>query len=281
MRGDGGGGTGDGCGAICFPSCEPGDFTFPNSNAFIVDGNGGPAITGGCTAMTDAIDDGIKNRRIGNYYGGLATTTPGPPWDNPDSVEAFRLNVMAAAQAAQGAGTCQTYCYNASFAYHNGNNTFGSVADPQITYIGGSAVMGGNISGAGILVVKGNMQWHGTPNFKGLIVVLGGSFTIAGGGHGGDHGGSVVVLSAPGGNPAADFGDSNWYNNGGGNALYKFDCGALWAAHGLLDASGQAMWAPECDSSAPGSPYAAGPGDLIIASWRENIGWREEFFGSD
>lgn len=273
--------VGDGCGTICFPSCNPGNFDFPTSNAFQVDGGGGPAITGGCQTMTNEIVDGIRDNRIGNYIGGIHTTEVGAPWNDPDSVEAFRANIEAAAQAAQAAGTCQTYCYRASNAYELGNPVFGTVADPQITYIEGNAWMGGDVTGAGIMFVTGNLAWSGTPQFKGLIVTLGGTFTIAGGGIGGDHGGSVVILNAPGGVPPADFGASGFANDGGGNALYQFDCGALWAAHDLLDEEGQTLWAPECGAEGADSPYDAEPGELIIASWRENIGWREEFFGSD
>ena len=277
----GGGGTtnGDGCGAICFPSCNPGDFDFPNSNVFQVDGNGGPAVTGGCQAMTDEILDGIKNSRIGNYIGGIETTGVGAPWDSPETTELFRENIEQTAINAQGAGGCMTYCYRAGSAYEFGNSQFGTSANPQITYIGGNAYMGGNITGAGIMFVNGNLAWNGTPQFEGLIVTLGGTFTIDGGGHGGDHAGSVVILNQPG-NGVGNFGQSNFDNTGGGNALYKFDCDALWAAWDELDATGQALWSPQC-AAAAGSPFGAGPGELVIASWRENIGWREEFFGSD
>ncbi|MDX1555342.1 MAG: PilX N-terminal domain-containing pilus assembly protein [Xanthomonadales bacterium] len=272
--------AGDGCGAICFPSCNPGIFDFPNSNSFEVDGNGGPAITGGCQTMTDEIREGIRNNRIGNYIGGVATTSPGSPWTDSVTVEQFRANVEASAQAAQAGGGCQGFCYSAGDVVDMGNTVYGTVAVPQITYIHGSAAFGGDISGAGIMFVNGGLSWNGTPNFKGLIVTLGGSFTIDGGGTGGDHAGSVVILNTEEPDVILDFGDSSFYNNGGGTALYKFNCDALWAAQALLDEAGQALWSPECETG-PGSPYLAGPGELIIASWRENIGWREEFFGSN
>ena len=272
--------AGDGCGALCFPGCEAGDYNFPNSNAFHVDGGGGFAITGGCAEMTDEILEGIRDNRIGNYAGGVGTTTPGTPWDSPDSVESFRQNIMESAIAAQGAGSCMGLCFFNGDFVDNGNTQYGTAALPQITYIHGDAEFGGNISGAGIMFVNGNLAWNGTPNFQGLIVTLGGTFTIDGGGTGGDHAGSVVILNAPGGDPAAEFGASNFDNTGGGTAEYNFDCGALWAAHDLLDPDGQTLWSPECDTG-PESPYAAGPSELIIASWRENIGWREEFFGSE
>jgi hypothetical protein len=273
----GGGGVGEGCGALCFPSCNPGTFDFGNSNAFQVDGNGGPAITGACPDMTTAIRNGIRDNRIGNYIGGVDTTSPDAPWDDPDTVEDFRSTVEAKAMADNGSGTCMTYCYNASTAYHFGNPAFGTPADPQVTYIAGNAYFGGNVTGAGIMFVNGNLHWNGTPKFEGLIVTLGGTFTVSGGGLGGDHAGSVVILNASGN---GTFGNSNLYNTGGGTALYRFDCGALWAAWETLDADGQALWSPNCEVG-PASPYGAGPGELIVASWRENIGWREHFFGSD
>ncbi|HKJ17361.1 MAG TPA: PilX N-terminal domain-containing pilus assembly protein [Xanthomonadales bacterium] len=275
------GATGDGCGAICFPTCNPGTMNFPNSNTFQVDGSGGYAVTGGCQAMTDAILDGIAGSRVGNYLGGIATATPGAPWTEPATVEAFRTNIQQSAMAAQAnTGVCQTMCYAPGDHTDMGNSVYGTVADPQITYVEGNASFGGDISGAGIMFVNGTLQWNGTPNFKGLIVTLGGSFVIDGGGVGGDHAGAVVILNSPGGDITADFGPSGFGNTGGGTALYKFNCDALWGAHALLDASGQSMWTPECDTG-PGSPYDAGPGELIVASWRENIGWRDEFFGSD
>ncbi len=271
--------AGDGCGAICFPSCTAGTLNFPNSNTFQVDGNGGYAITGGCQAMADAVRNGIRNNRIGNYLGGIGATTPGSPWAEPTTVEMFRVNIAAAALAAQGRpGACMTFCFSPVGVNMNSNSAFGTVAHPQITYIEGNASFGGNISGAGIMFVRGNLSWNGTPNFKGLIVTLGGTFTAAGGGLGGDHGGSLVILNHPLGG-GGFFGPSNFNNTGGGTALFKFDCQALWLAHGLLDQVGQSLWSPECDVG-PQSVFQAGPEDLIIASWRENIGWREEFFGS-
>jgi hypothetical protein len=157
-------------------------------------------------------------------------------------------------------------------------SAFGTVAQPQITYIEGNASFGGSISGAGIMFVKGTLTWNGTPNFKGLIVTLGGTFTTGGGGIGGDNGGSLVILNQPLGG-TGDFGQTNFSTTGGGNAIFKFNCDALWAAHALLDEQGQNQWSPECDVG-PQSPFEAGPSELIIASWRENIGWREDFFGS-
>jgi hypothetical protein len=271
------GAAGDGCAALCFPSCEMGPLDFPTSNAFRVDGDGGPAITAGCQSAADDIRDAIRDNRIGNYIGGIASASPGSPWDSVSDTEQFRLNLLAAAQLAQGAGTCQTGCYLApvtgNTVVDNGNTSYGSVADPQITYVAGNADFGGNITGAGILVVNGDLIWNGTPKFEGLIIVLGGDYIVDGGGTGGNHAGSVVILNALGA-VGEEFGEATFDNTGGGTAEYNFDCTALWAAWDLLNPSGQDMWSPECDTG-PANPYQAGPEELVIASWRENVGWRD------
>ncbi len=273
---------GDGCGALCFPSCNPGTMNFPNSNTFQVDGEDGFAITAGCPAMQLAIDEGIRDSRIGNYVGGIGSTTPGSPWDSPANMELFRLEIQAVAQAMHAIpGQCQTGCYYPAGHTDMGNNSYGSVGDEQITYIDGDAAFGGGISGAGIILVNGNLAWNGTPNFQGLIIVLGGTYTMDGGGIGGDHGGSVVVLDHPPGG-IGDFGPSSFDNTGGGNALFQYDCAALEAARsalGLWSSTGYGMWNPECNSVP--SIWESTPTEIIIASWRENIGWREEFFGSN
>lgn len=273
--GNPGGGPGDGCTAICFPACDLGTVEFPTSNAFQVDGNGQPAITAGCPEAADEIIDAIRANRIGNYFGGIEFAGPGSPWDSPAKVELFRLNLLAAATFAQGEGTCQTACtlggglLSGPFV-DNGNSSYGSVGDPQITYVEGDAEFGGGISGAGILVVNGNLNWNGTPNFQGLILVLGGTFEVIGGGTGGDHAGSVVLLNTDG----ISFGEVNADFTGGGTALYKFDCNAMWAAWDLLDGAGKALWSPECNVG-PETVFEAGPPEIVIASWRENLGWRE------
>ncbi|HKJ17366.1 MAG TPA: PilX N-terminal domain-containing pilus assembly protein [Xanthomonadales bacterium] len=276
--------VGDGCGALCFPSCNPGEFEFPNSNVFQVNGQGGPSITGGCDAMSDAILAGIKDNRIGNYIDPPATSGPGSPWDTPENTESFRENLeaLASTQQSENPDSCQTLCYyDGDGVYEdNGNSEYGTVENMQLTYIAGDADFGGGISGAGIMMVEGNLNWNGTPDFKGLIVTLGGTFTIDGGGLGGNHAGSVVILNHEAGttNP---FGDSSFGSIGGGTAEYNYNCAMLQLANSTLLGTTPAanIWDPQCNDG-PGNPFQAGPKEMVIASWRENIGWREEFFGS-
>ena len=290
---------GDGCGAFCFPGCNPGTLTFPTSDPFTVDGDDQPAITAGCDLWGEELvpeppakgnappTSGIWASKIGSYVGGdvgppsIASSydTLGSPWDTKNSVLDFRDAVASAAQAAPADG-CPNCYFPPPGHTDNGNTTYGTSVLGQITYIDGNASMGGNISGEGIMFVNGNLNWAGTPQFKGLIVVLGGTFSVSGGGEGGiPQGGSIVVLNTESTTDLDEngFGKTNLSFTGGGTAGYTFDCDALWAAHDLLDGDAAALWQPNCerDAGSPPSPFLAGPTELTIVSWRENIGWRD------
>ena len=272
-----GGGAGDGCGALCFPGCDPGEMDFPSSLIFRVDGDGGYAVTGGCQDMVDAIDDSIRDSRIDNYIGGVGVAPPGPPWNDPTEVEQLQAYLKAEAQAADEAGTCQTLCYFEGNYSQSGEETYGDLDDPQITYIEGDLYFGGMISGAGILVVDGDLTWYGTPEFQGLILVLGGTYYVEGGAHGGNHAGSVVILNTHDepADPDHLYGPSALDNTGGGVAQYNYDCDVLLRMREeLMDISAQGLWNPECNAG-PEDLFDAEPSEIIIASWRENLGWRE------
>jgi len=176
-----------------------------------------------------------------------------------------------------------------------GSATFGTAAKPQITYIAGDADMAGSVSGTGILVVEGNLKWNGTPNFDGLILVLGGGFEVYGGGQGGNFAGSLMVVNIwnehdprikdtskgyykhlynkhddtdPPAYLASKFGNVAVAFTGGGRANYTYNC------ESLLDYSRDLSldpWSPACDSDDGGAVV------LQIVSWRENIGWRVDF----
>ncbi len=63
-----------------------------------------------------------------------------------------------------------------SSSHINGNQTFGTEAAPQITYLnnGGGVTFGnGNVSGYGILIVENSLTLNGNLDFKGLIIVRG------------------------------------------------------------------------------------------------------------
>lgn len=274
------------CGALCFPQCDGGNDTVnvTGGGTLTADGEAGPAITVACQELLDTWEDETDAKRQDNL-GGFAVLdsdqTP-RPWDDLDNLSAFRDVVKAQAYAAGdscagGRGSNQTAsCYHSGDVTESGNLQFGTEDTPRITYIDGDASMGGNIRGAGILFVDGNLSWQGTPQFDGLIVVTGGTMGVdSGGGGGGDHAGTVVVLNAPEG--ASNFGPTHFNVTGGGNAKFNFNCKALEEVRGLLNQAGQDLWDPGCGGDGEGEvPGEDWFGEFRIESWRENIGWRED-----
>ena len=61
----------------------------------------------------------------------------------------------------------------------NGSNTWGTRGSPEITVVEGDLTvgLGADVSGAGLLIVKGDVNLIGGLNFEGLVMVLGGSFS--------------------------------------------------------------------------------------------------------
>jgi hypothetical protein len=277
-----------------------------------VDGDGGTAITSnnncGDEDTADELRTAIGDNRIGNYDGGVESTAMGEPWNDPVLTESFRSELKSVAEAADGLGTCQGYCYNNSdlnpnintvelngetYMVDRGNQSHGTTDDPQVTYYDGNVAFDGTIEGAGIMVVTGDVSWNGTNEFQGLIIVLGGLYDVVGGGQGGDPAGSLVILNLEGqGTDSPTFAGVDVDFTGGGNAEYNFSCEALWVAYSLtgytytLNEAGDkvadpnAPWAPNCNTSPP-NIFLAGPPEMIIASWRENVGWRELEYGAD
>ena len=60
--------------------------------------------------------------------------------------------------------------------------TWGTAASPEITYIDGPGEtrLGGNGSGAGLLVIRGTLRYQGSFNYTGMIFILGGDLTMGG-----------------------------------------------------------------------------------------------------
>ena len=142
-----------------------------------------------------------------------------PPWlQSADSARAFLADQKANA----------TYLgrYFSSFSGYSGSD-----AAPAFTFVDGDCTLSG---GAGLLIVTGNLTLNGTPNFDGLVLVLGaGSVTRNGAGNGNIYGAmSVAKFDAvgPGGFLAPTFDTS-----GGGNSTMQYD--SSWVRK-ALDMSG-------------------------------------------
>lgn len=270
-----------------------------NSNSLFVDGECGPAVLTSTPEDRDLFRAAVGEDRIGNYEGGIHDGEVGAPWDDPETISAFVDSIVPTLGTPAGPNASGVaYTGESSYSFTGQGNAGGSFGDrpevddngdfipgtgnPQITYFDGNVSMGGNVTGAGIMIVDGTLEWAGTPAFDGLILVLGGSFEISGGGQGGDFGGSLIVTNLTGDPP--QFGDLDFAWSGGGNQLFRAQCAALQDfADRLLTTDPQRqqardMWETNCDCST----ISAGDPELMITSWRENIGWRDDaFFGSD
>ena len=105
----------------------------------------------------------------------------------------------------------------------------GSTGAPAFTFVDGDCVLDG---GAGLLIVTGNLEMNGNPNFDGLIFVLGGGSVNRDGGGNGNVYGAMVVASFPltgnGGFTAPTF-----LTDGGGTSTMQYDSLAVSQALNL------------------------------------------------
>jgi hypothetical protein len=172
-------------GAIYLATDQPTDATF-NGNAFLVDGNdhnytGGagpnppvPAISTRNATNTSETVASLSSQQDDNVLG--AGFSAGPPMVPSVSTSGWapttaEMNQMITDLLAKPGVVTNTG------TQINGNSTFGTTDAPQITYFnanGGVTIKGnGNASGAGIMVVDGDLTIQGTFKFKGLVLVRG------------------------------------------------------------------------------------------------------------
>jgi PilX N-terminal len=151
-------------------------------NKFSVDGNdhtiigtanpSGPIMPGISTrndgvtgTVTSSLSSGQKDNVTGlgfslNPLTPSVLTTSGPSVNDLDTISSSIL-------AKSGVVTNNTSKFN-------GNDTFGTLANPQITHLTNSDVrLNGNAQGVGILIVDGSLTINGDLNFVGWIIVRG------------------------------------------------------------------------------------------------------------
>ena len=116
------------------------------------------------------------------------------------------------------------------------SGTFGTSADPQLTFIDGNCNLDG---GAGLLIVTGNLVLNGGVTFDGLVLVMGSGYILRSGGGSGDILGAFAIakfartwpiaqnaLPHPFLSPFVD-------TSGGGNGLIGFDSSKIDTALSL------------------------------------------------
>ena len=184
--------------AFCVPG-EVGEVDGAESGNFRMHGACGPAITTESPDGAATFLNAIKDKNKSNYDGGITHGDMGEPWNSADKLAEFvfwaKLGLPPADTDAPELGGYWRQDQIASPRFNAVE--FGTEDEPQITYFDGSVAMAGNVEGQGIMIVKGGLEWRGTPKYQGLIIVLGGDFKVSGGGEGGaqDPGGSIVTTN--------------------------------------------------------------------------------------
>ena len=224
-------------GAMVFDGPTP-VYGAPNSNAFGVDGTDvaqGPNAGAGCPAP-------VNQPAVGGYDAASVTTLvadipkPAKYTSGATATPAVsNVNGALGTLATVDGLTALVSSITASAAPANiyGNNpsivNMGTNANPVINVVNGDLSMGPS-TGAGILLVTGNLTLSGNPSYNGIILVIGkGTFTKNGGGNGTLNGALIVAnLNDASGNPiplgsnhAPGIPTMNW--NGGGNFTGQYD----------------------------------------------------------
>ena len=205
--------------ALCIPG-GVGDFEGGQSN-MQMHGSCGPAITTHGNDSAGNIIGGIADKNIGNYDGGIVGTDDptqgmGRPWDDANELAEMiwwmKLGVeLAHVDGGGNAGywdfdlvrdeTSNLTRVNPQRYRFTGNPEFGVQSDipngdygtPVINYFDRGVEMGGNVTGHGIMVVNGHVDWAGVPDYEGLLISIGGGFDVSGGGGGGGRGSLVMT----------------------------------------------------------------------------------------
>lgn len=114
----------------------------------------------------------------------------------------------------------------------NANADLGSVSNLKITVVDGDFTMNAGASGAGILVVKGQLNFHGNINFTGIIMVIGKGQMVRNGGGNGTISGTVWVANTAGpdgivGNADDAMGAAQLNTSGGGASNFQYCSSAV------------------------------------------------------
>src|SRR5467141_2006979 len=228
-------------GAMIFDGPSPDFGTNPNSAAFGVSGTDaaqGPNAGAGCGAPASqpglggynaaaATSLGTQVNRPGSYAGSPAGISNVGTQLGPLATVDGLTNLVNSVTASAGANV-----YGASPLPNPSTLNLGTNSAPVINVVQGDYSFGG--SGAGILLVTGTLTMSGTPNFNGLILVIGKGNVVKNGGGNGTLNGSLFVANlfsdtpptytnriALGANNPPGIPTIAW--NGGGNATIQYD----------------------------------------------------------
>ena len=215
------------------------EYRAPNSNAFTVTGaqedgeTTGPAIGVSNTTDRDALidelgPDGVN--RLDNYDGGIVSKDYGEFWNTPTTLQQF-VNLVCSEAGAR----CGTSV--AANTTGRGKNKAAAMV-PKITVVRGDATVdfGGGSVGAGLLIIEGDLYMNGNPSWDGIIITLGGTIDVSGGGNGVFNGTIYSLDMNTSTNPwGLNNQGINWITRGGGTAAYNHNCSMVEMALELLN----------------------------------------------
>ena len=246
-------------------------FDYPNSGQFLLDGNGGFAITASDPDNFEIIDNSAEQNNFnGEYRGGIAEQSYPEPWGNPTTFTQLVNSIRAVASDPSQRDSFAT-CSDINF-YGSGFTARGNDAFTGLTYVGGDFGWDqrGTPSGSGVIIVEGDITWSGRATFDGLIISTGGKFLLNGGGNGASSG-SMILTNLDLGAEEATFDADIDVNFNGGALNFTYQCES---ANDQLDVlrciSGFELPDFACDAD-----EAVGGSGVVFAirSWRENLGW--------
>lgn len=251
--------------AINFPT-KLSNFEAPSSNSFVVEGLVDDSFSGGFlpAIATDGqqayLESKIGSGRMDNYFGGVSNEIGNSILADPNVFQEF-VEMLKDYAIKQG----RAFSSIDTTGNKSGRTDLGSPENPKITYVTGNLEMSGSAGGAGILIVDGNYGTSGTPYFEGLVIVLGDTFGISGGGNGGLSG--ALVLSPMSSvtineEPVYEYREAKVVTSGGGAANYAHDASALSSAFSLLPQQIQDFWMSNNNS-------IHNPPSKRLESWRE------------
>jgi Tfp pilus assembly protein PilX len=232
-----------------------GGFGAASSDQFkLIGADGGPALATDSAANVELIKNAIPSNKIDNYVGGIQEVKFDNPFGDAEKMDKFIKDIkaqwddMAASNPKKGTKT-----------------SMGSTGFPKITYLEGPQSFSGSaLTGAGILVIKGDLFINGNfPNFDGLLIVTGQSFQLKGGGKGGANGKGAIVFANPinsgdgwsFGQAKADF---VFDISGGGKTTFTYDAEALQTARDLLKDGSDAKTLWQVNGTASGGTASKG-----------------------
>jgi hypothetical protein len=201
------GAGGDASWPAVFVNDDPEDpqciFDFGPSAAYLYDGKGGPALSTNSQACADDIRD--ADTSDGQLVGGVIANNPAPDFTAPGGLRNFYEALIASDRtqnvypdppknANKGVEPVDLSKVTGLSLGDTGDADDANDYDEmEVIIVHGDVNMPGNLSGSGVLVITGSASFGGTPNWDGLVFVLGGHVDIGGGGTTNGLDGSLIV----------------------------------------------------------------------------------------